>query len=124
MTLSVVTRLVAALGLCSSVVLGLAACASAAVTSDALEDRTSRALGLDKGQYTISDRVDEGTSTRYMVLAKSGKKFSCTVGGSFNVMGRVVSDAICTEMNRPAGAAPVPSNSSNCNALLKAAGKC
>jgi hypothetical protein len=102
----------------------LAGCASAAVTSDALEDRTSRALGLEKGQYTISDRQDDGTATRYMVSTKSGKRFSCTVGGSFNVMGRVVSDAICTEMGRPAGSTNSGTNNPSCNALLKAAGKC
>ncbi len=126
MTLKAATRLAAVVGPCSILVWGLVACASVAVTNDALEDRTSRALGLEKGQYTISDRVDEGTGTRYLVQTKSAKKFSCTVGGSFSVMGRVVSDAICTEMNRPAGAAPAPSNSSNsnCNALLRAAGKC
>jgi hypothetical protein len=41
---------VAAVGLCSTAVLSLVACASVAVTNDALEDRTSRALGLEKGQ--------------------------------------------------------------------------
>jgi hypothetical protein len=102
----------------------LAGCASAAVTSDALEDRTSRALGLEKGQYTISDRQDDGTATRYMVSTKSGKRYSCTVAGSFSVTGRVVSDAICTEMGRPAGSTNSGTNNPNCNALLKAAGKC
>jgi hypothetical protein len=123
MTFNTLPRWVALGGQGTMAVLALAACASTVVTSDALDDRTSRALGLDKGQYTISDRVDEGGTTRYMVQAKSGKKFSCAVGGTFSVMGRVVTDAVCTEMNRPAGAAQSPSNA-NCNALLRAAGKC
>jgi hypothetical protein len=104
--------------------LTLGACASVAVTADALEDRTSRALGLERGQFTISDRVDEGTGTRYMVQTKAGRRHSCTVGGSFSVTGRVVSDAICTEMGKPAGAANSSPNNTNCNALLRAAGKC
>ncbi len=112
----------------AALLLALGACASAAVTSDALEDRTSRALGLERGQFTISERVDEGTATRYAVLAKSGRRYNCTVGGSFNVLGRVVSDAICTEMGKPAGAAnSAPTgapNTATCNALLRAAGKC
>jgi hypothetical protein len=112
----------------AGVLLALGACASAAVTTDALEDRTSRALGLERGQFTISDRVDEGTATRYAVLAKSGRRYNCTVGGSFSVVGRVVSDAICTEMGKPAGAAnSAPTgapNTATCNALLRAAGKC
>src|SRR5690606_16209231 len=42
-------------------------CASIAVTDEALVDRTAFALGLAKGDFTISNRVDEGTTTRYSV---------------------------------------------------------
>ena len=72
-------------------------CASIAVTDEALVDRTAFALGLGKGDFTISNRVDEGTTTRYSVKARSGQEFNCFVGGSIGVLGRVVSEAICTK---------------------------
>lgn len=72
-------------------------CASIAVTDEALVDRTAFALGLGKGDFTISNRVDEGTTTRYSVKAKSGQEFNCFVGGSIGVLGRVVSEAVCTK---------------------------
>jgi hypothetical protein len=116
-------RLAAALT-SAALLLALGACASGAITPDTLDDRTSRALGLERGQFTISDRVDEATVTRYMVLAKSGRRHSCTVGATFSLTGRIVTDAICTEMGKPAGAANNAPNNANCNALLRAAGKC
>ena len=72
-------------------------CASIAVTDEALVDRTAFALGLGKGDFTISNRVDEGTTTRYSVKSKSGQEFNCFVGGSIGVLGRVVSEAVCTK---------------------------
>jgi hypothetical protein len=108
----------------AALLLALGACASGGITPETLEDRTSRALGLERGQFTISERVDESTVTRYMVLAKSGRRHSCTVGATFSLTGRIVTDAICTEMGKPAGAANSSPNNAHCNALLRAAGKC
>ena len=71
-------------------------CASVAVTEDALVERTAFALGLEKGSFTIANRVDDGTTTRYSVAAKN-QQFNCYVGGTISVMGRVVSEAICTK---------------------------
>jgi hypothetical protein len=72
-------------------------CASLAVTDQALVDRTAFALGLDKTAFTISGRVDEGTTTRYAVKTRTGQDYNCFVGGSFSVVGRSVSEAICTK---------------------------
>lgn len=72
-------------------------CASVAVTDEAILDRTAFALGLNKGDFTISNRTDEGTTTRYAVRTKTGQDFNCFVGGSFSVIGRSVSEAICTK---------------------------
>ena len=72
-------------------------CASVAVTNEAIVDRTAFALGLAKTDFTVSQRVDEGTTTRYAVRTKNGQEFNCSVGGSFNVLGRSVSDALCTK---------------------------
>jgi hypothetical protein len=81
--------------------LATAGCASLAVTDEAIVDRTAFALGLAKGDFTISNRTDEGTTTRYFVKTKSGQEFNCFVGGSISVLGRVVSEAVCTRRGEP-----------------------
>ncbi|MGE0675189.1 MAG: hypothetical protein AB7O64_19270 [Methylibium sp.] len=72
-------------------------CASLAVTDEAIIDRTAFAIGQNKGDFTISNRTDEGTTTRYSVRTKAGQEYNCFVGGSFSVLGRSVSEAICTK---------------------------
>lgn len=92
-------RLALAAALASA--LAAAGCASIAVTDEAIVDRTAFALGLAKGDFTISNRTDEGTTTRYSVRTKSGQEFNCYVGGSISVMGRTVSEALCTRKGEP-----------------------
>jgi hypothetical protein len=75
----------------------LPGCASMAVTDQLLVDRTAFALGLDKADFSVSNRSDDGTTTRYAVKTRKGEDFNCFVGGSFNVTGRSVSEAICTK---------------------------
>ncbi len=93
----VLSKLAAAV--CASLV--MAGCASLAVTDEALVDRTAFALGLNKTDFTLNQRVDEGTTTRYAVRTKSGQDFNCFVGGSFGITGRVVSEAVCTKKGEP-----------------------
>lgn len=113
-----------ALILSVSVVAALAAgCASVAVSNDAIEQNTATALGIPKGTFTISDRVDDGIKSTYAVKTNSGKKYSCYVTGTVTVLGRDVSDAMCNEAGKPAKQATGAATQS-CNALLKAAGKC
>lgn len=104
----------------------MAGCASVAVTSDSLEQRTAAALNLDRGSFTISNRVDEGVKTSYVATTKTGKTYSCYVTGGVSIVGRAVSDAICTDTTRGATSTTAVSGKtgSACNALLKAAGKC
>lgn len=78
-----------------------AGCASFAVTDEAIVDRTAFALGLNKTDFTVSQRVNEGTSTRYAVRTRTGQEFNCFVGGSINVLGRSVSEAVCTKKGEP-----------------------
>ncbi len=75
----------------------VSACASLAVTDSAIVDRTAFALGLDKAAFTVSGRVDDGTTTRYAVKTRAGQDYNCFVGGSINVLGRSVSEAVCTK---------------------------
>ncbi len=84
------------------VVVGMLGCASVAVSNDALVDRTAFALGLAKSDFTISQRVDEGTTTRYQVRTRAGQEFNCFVGGSISVIGPSVSEAICSRKGEPA----------------------
>ena len=100
-------------------------CASVAVSNDAIEQNTAQALGLAKGSFTITDRVDDGVKASYAVKTNTGKQYSCYVTGGVSVVGRVVSDSMCTELGK-AGKQPASSTAgaASCNALLKAAGKC
>ncbi|RZI60583.1 MAG: hypothetical protein EOP14_00465 [Pseudomonas sp.] len=105
----------------------LVGCASVAVDQDHITKRTSSALGLPPSSFTISDRSDSGVRSDYMVKTTAGKQYGCYVTGSVGITGRVVSDAVCTEVGKPMSSKqsskPV-SASQTCNALLKAAGKC
>lgn len=76
-------------------------CASMAVTSESLEDKTAFALGLEKGEFTISNRVDEGVQTNYVVKTHKGQEYRCYVTGTIGI-GRVISDAMCNRKGEPA----------------------
>lgn len=99
-------------------------CASVAVTDDAIQRNTAVALGVGSTSLEISDRMDEGVKTTYVAKA-NGKTYNCYVTGTVSVVGRVVSDAMCTELKRASpGKATQTSKPPSCNALLRAAGKC
>lgn len=100
-----------------------AGCASVAVTNDAIEKNTALALGIEKGDFTISNREDNGIKSTYRVNTNAGKKYTCYVTGTVSVVGRVVSDAVCNEVGKTAKQATGMTTQS-CNALLKAAGQC
>jgi hypothetical protein len=101
----------------------VAGCASVAVTSDAVENNTAFALGLEKGNFKISNREDDGVKTTYLVVTNAGKKYTCYVTGTVSVIGRVVSDAVCNQVGKTPKVAGGTTTQA-CNASLKAAGKC
>lgn len=76
-------------------------CASVAVTDDAIVERTAFALHLNRGDFTVSNRVDDGTTARYSVRTKNGQEYNCFVGGSISVLGRTVSEAVCNKKGEP-----------------------
>ena len=84
-----------------------AGCASIAVTDEAIVDRTAFALNLDKDAFTVSNRVNDGTTTRYAVRTKTGQEFNCFVGGSISVLGRSVSEAVCSRKGAPPARNPL-----------------
>jgi hypothetical protein len=100
-----------------------AAINSSQTDTAAIEQRTSFTLGLDRNQFTISDRVDSGVRTDYVVKTKTGKTYRCYVTGAAFRGERIVSDAICSKRNGSANLGQSTGGNS-CNALLKAAGKC
>lgn len=95
------------------------------VTEEILVQRTSLALGLAADQFTISDRSGSGVRTDYSVATKAGRQYACYVTSARTFTGSVVSDALCTELQSGAtsGQSAAPTRS-DCNALLRGAGKC
>lgn len=79
-----------------------AGCASIAVTDEAIVERTAFALGIGRSDFTVSNRVDDGTTTRYSARTKTGQDFNCFVGGSLGLLGRAVSEAICSKKGEAA----------------------
>lgn len=86
-------------------------CASSVISDKSLMQKTAFSLGLNESDITLLSRENDGFMTRYVVQAKSGKKFNCEVGGTIGVVG----EPGCLEVN---------SSSNGCNALQKAAHKC
>lgn len=100
------------------IALFMVACASMVVKDEDIAAKTAFALNLEKSDFTISDRADSGSQTTYKAKTKSGKTYNCYVTGSFSAgTGRVISDAVCNEIGKPA-------SGNSCNPLLKKAGKC
>lgn len=94
-------------------------------TEEILVQRTSLALGLAADQFTISGRSGSGVRTDYSVATRAGRQYACYVTSTSTFTGSVVSDALCTELQSGAssGQSAAPARS-DCNALLRAAGKC
>jgi hypothetical protein len=89
--------------LCITVLaLAAAGCASTMVSDEAIVDRTAFALGLNKGDFAISNRSNEGGSSRYAVRTKKGEDYNCSLGVVPSVVGAQVTDAICTKKGEPA----------------------
>ena len=86
----------------AALALASAGCASIAVSDEAIVERTAFALGLPKSDFTVSNRSDDGVTARYQVRTKSGQEYNCVVGGSINVLGRHVTDALCNRKGEPA----------------------
>jgi hypothetical protein len=118
------TQLIAAIAIISTVL--AAGCASVAVTEEKLTQRTALALGLDSSEFTISNRVNEGIRTDYIVTTKTGERYTCYVSGVVSITGREVSDAMCNETQREKNGKAASSKpvTKNCNDLLRAAGRC
>lgn len=100
-----------------AITVALSACGTVGnvVTSDAsLREKAAFALNTTADKVSISNRRGDMDSVKF-VATTHGRSYQCyitTVSGAFS------SDALCS------GAGSVNSGSGNCNALLKAAGRC
>lgn len=72
------------------------------VSNEKLEERTAFALGLDKGEFTISNPTKDGLSTYYSVKTNRGAEYRCYVSATLVIVSQTVSDAICTKKGEPA----------------------
>lgn len=94
-------------------ILSASGCASVAVTGSALEQRTASALGVPSTEITISNRTDSGVRTDYVATTSQNRVYNCYVTGTVSIVGRTVSDAMCSQTSGPAGAVGVTSQSDN-----------
>lgn len=124
-----------------AVALALLAGCAATIHQDGLEQRTAQAIGRSVGQFTITERSEETAGRiNYTVNTRDGAHYRCFLYGvtgfqkamSFGQIPH--SDAICTAMagaksgsgNQGPAATGQSGQSAggDCNALLRAAGRC
>lgn len=118
----------------------LAGCA-ATINQEGLEQRTAQAIGRSVGQFAITDRSEEtGGRINYTVNTRDGATYRCYLYGATGFQKAMSfgqtphSDAICTAMagsksgNADRGPSATDqkarSTGGDCNALLRAAGRC
>lgn len=101
----------------AAVITAISGCSSMVIKDDDIVKKTAFSLGWEKNSFTISDRTDDGVQTTYVATTKAGKKYNCSIDGSFSFgTGSIISDPICNEVGKL--------TNTKCNALSKAAGKC
>lgn len=128
----------------AAVLFMLGGCA-ATIDSAGVEQRTAQAIGRTADQFTITQRSEEtGGRINYTVQTRDGSSYRCYLYSATGFQRTMSfgqtphSDAICTAMASTSGqgptarpAAPAPSGgprgtapAAECNALLRAAGRC
>lgn len=89
-------------------------------SEDAMLDKAETATGIAKSNLSLVDgSVDSGLdAVNFSVTDTQGNLYKCYFTSAI----AITSDAICTKINKDGTSEPA--NQGNCNALLKAAGKC
>lgn len=96
---------------------------SSQITSeDDYLDRAESATGVDKSQLTLDkDSITSNLgSVNYDVYDKQGNRYKCGFSSGMPVV--YESASLCTKISKDGSKSS--GNKGNCNALLKAAGKC
>jgi hypothetical protein len=133
-------RLIAPLAFLATALALLTGCA-ATIDQDGLEQRTAQAIGRSVGQFAINDRSEEaGGRINYTVRTRDGATYRCYLYGATGLQKAMSfgqtphSDAICIAMaggkggsgnQKPAATGEDGRGAGgDCNALLRAAGRC
>ena len=114
--------------LCVVAGFGLSGCVGSAKQPEPSEllDRAEMATGVDQSKLSVvEDSLNiEGSAlnntVNYKVKDKKGNTYRCYFTRAFTTVGSVNSDAVCTKL----GGSSSKKSSTNCNELLKRAGKC
>src|SRR3546814_20395081 len=67
---------------------------------DKVQSRTADALGLETGDFPVSDLEKAGVATRYRVTNNSGETYSCYVTSPSGFFGFLSGGASCSEARR------------------------
>lgn len=106
----------------SASALMLASCghvSNAVMSDDVLLEKAEFATGIDRNNLSLVSRSGSIQAVEYTVKSNKGAKFRCYFT---SVVAVVNSDAICQEIS--ADGKKKSKKAGNCNALLKAAGRC
>jgi hypothetical protein len=115
-----------------TLLLTLGGCA-ATIDQSGIDQRTSMAIGREVGTFTVSDQTeDTGGRINYTARTRDGAVYKCYLYSATGFQRAMTfgqtphSDAICTLFGRSGHATGAPASPGNgqCNALLKAAGRC
>jgi hypothetical protein len=114
----------------AAMLLLLGGCA-ATIDQGGVEQRTAQAIGRTTDQFTITDRSEEtGGRINYSVQTKDGAAYRCYMYSATGFQRAMTfgqtphSDAICTAMVAGQGKGSPVKPATECNALLRAAGRC
>ena len=102
----------------------LAACGTVgnSVISDKnLQQKSSIALNTNPENIRISNRRSDGLDSVRFTATANGRSHQCYIT---TVMGAISSDAVCSAGNGNQSTSSVKATNQQCNALLKAAGRC
>jgi len=91
---------------------------NAVLSDEMLLEKAEFATGIDRDNLTLDSRSGSLDSVEYTVKSNKGEKFRCY----FTSAVAITSDAICQEIS--ANGKKKSRKGGNCNALLRAAGKC
>ena len=92
---------------------------NAVLSEQDLLDKAEFATGISRDQLTLVERAGSLDAVDYRVATKKGRQFRCYFTSAL----AVTSDAVCQEITKD-GKKTTKQKKDDCNALLRAAGKC
>jgi hypothetical protein len=94
------------------------------LSDESLRSDIGGVLGEDPVGIGIESRRTEGPNTYVVAKTNKGTRFACNfLGGGTLTFGMRTAPS-CNQLERSGDIKPIGSNSTSCNAMLKAAGQC